>query len=55
MGVGLAGLILLATLGFEWKSVKPTKKKDEVENGEAGSVEGQIKAEKEKDINGAKA
>lgn len=42
LGLGLACLVLLASCGFEWKSVKPSKKQDELEKGDSGpAVESQ--------------
>ena len=45
LGIGLSCLVLIAGCGFEWKSVKPAKKKDEVEISGAGSAT-EIEAEK---------
>lgn len=38
LGLGLACLVLLATCGFEWKSVKPPKKQDELEKGDSNAA-----------------
>lgn len=53
-GVDLAGLALLAMLGFEWKSVKQSKKKDETEKGEASVTKDEVKKDKEKNTEGDK-
>jgi len=46
VGVGMAGLALLASLGFEWKSVKGEKKKQEEEDD---VVDGNNKVEEKKE------
>lgn len=47
VGIGMAGLALLASLRFEWKSVKGEKKTEEEEDVKDG--EGQVE-EKKKEV-----